>query len=321
MARKIAILFSLFIVFYLGAHFWIRWKNRIQVDTIKTSSLIECEPHQVRGLKVLQREAAAEQMIVFERTDNPEPGLPPAAQLAQAEWSESTPAMGEADSASLNRLASLVCELYDPIPQRPEEMVESSAPERRAQRLEVSVAKGEKLERHEIDFGQVGRDRLNVIRYRSGKGERTVKIPPQLLQLLSRPAKDFLNLRVLRSTADNIQHALVSFDGKERFTLERAGADWNISSAGKTIKPSEEVERYLNRLSTLKALEAKPGVAADCQKKPHKVSLELSLVGGKKEFVGFDFGKSGDVSACNGSRAASFRVHRDLVKHLDLVGK
>jgi hypothetical protein len=321
MARKIATLFALFIVSYLGAHFYIRWKNRIQYDTIKTSSLIECEPNQIRSLKILQREGVAEQMLVFERIDTAEPGLPPAAQLAKSEWKESSPAVGEADTTVMNHLVSQICELYDPIPLRTEEMVDAAVPGRRAKRMEISILTNGKVEQHEMDFGPVSSDRQNVIRYRSPNGERVVKIVPQLLQLASKPPKDFLNLRVFRVNTDNTQAAIISFDGKEKFVLERQGADWRVTSAGKEMKPGREVERYLNTLTTLRAKEVVPGESADCEKKPHKAVIQLTAIGGRKELAGFDYGKKGPVAACDSARATKFTVDPDIVKYLDLPMK
>ncbi|MGZ3713215.1 MAG: DUF4340 domain-containing protein [Bdellovibrionota bacterium] len=320
MAKKIATLLAIFVAFYMGAHFYIRWKNRIEVDTIKTSSLIECDANQVRSLKVLQREGVAETVVSFDRTDTPEQGVPLAAQLARADWKENSPAAGEADTATMNRLASLVCELYDPIPQTAKDFVDESVPDRRVHRLEILLNKNGKEERHEIDFGQVTSDRQNVIRYRSPGSERVVKIPVQLLQVASLPPQQFINRRVLRVTADNVQAAVISFGGKERFTIERAGADWHVTTGGKERKPLYEVERFLNTFATLRALEVKPapGEAASCAAKIHTMSIAMTTITGKKEIVGFDYGKSGPVLACNSTRESLFTVHRDMVPHLDL---
>lgn len=316
MAKKIGILLLIFIGFYLGAHFYLRWKNRIHVDTIKTTSLIDCQPNDVRGLKILQREGAAEQIVVFERVDQAEPGVPAAAQLAAAIWKESMPATGEANAVAVNRLASEVCELYDPIPQRAEEMVESKEAGRRAQRLEILLVKNGREEKHEIDFGLVGRDRKNVVRYRGDGNERTVKISPQLLQSASRAPKDYLNRRVLRVTTDNVQSARVLSGGKEKFSLERAGADWEVKSGGKAMTPAIEVDRYLNILTTLEALEISP---APCKPQPQTTTVELGIVGGKTETVEFGYGKSGNVQACSSRREGSFTVHREILKHLELA--
>lgn len=319
MAKKIITLFLIFIAFYLGAHYWIRWRNRVHVDTIKTTSLVVCEANQLRALKILQREGAREELVTLERVDSFQPGLAPAQQLAKSEWKEILPVAGEADGVLLNRLVSLLCELYDPIPLRAADMVEADNSRRGAQKLEFSLEKNGRTEWHAIEFGAVSKDRQNIIRYRDGGGEeRVVKIPAQLSQLVSQPPKQFINLRVLKTTADDIQSASVTVGGKEKFLLERAGAEWRFLRGGREAKPREEVERYVNRFATLKALEAEPAAKQDCEGGAHKVKITFTRVAGEKEIVGFDYGKSGTLNACSSARSAKFKVHRDLLRYLEL---
>lgn len=318
MLRKVLTLLAIFVVFYLGAHFYIRWKNRVEVDTIKTSKLIDCEPNQVRTIRIQQSANGKDESMVFARADEPQAGVPPAAQLARAIWQLDNEKKAEADASLLNRIASQLCEIYDPIPQRAEDFKPVN-PEFRGRKVELNLGANGKSDVHSIEFGTVGPDRQNVVRYLSAKGERVVKISPQLLELVSLAPNKYVSSRVLRMKADDIQQITAVIDGKERFSLERNGADWRLTVNGKEAKGHEDPVHYVNRLSTLLAMEVKPGKASDCTAKPHKVSLQLLGLGGRKETAAFDYGKSGMIAACDSARDAAFAVHRDMLKYLDLT--
>jgi hypothetical protein len=319
MLRKLFTLLVIFIVFYLGAHFYLRWKNRVEVDTIKTTKLIDCEPNQVRGIRVQQGESGKDEVLKFTRVDTPEAGVPPAEQLARAIWRSDTGNGAEADVSVLNHLASLACEIYDPIPKRAGDFKSEEKPSWRARSIEFTLGAGEKSEAHTVEFGPVGSDRQNLIRYRSAGTQQVAEISPQLLELASQPPQKFLSSRVLRMTADDIQTVAASYGGKEKFTLERVGSDWRMLVKGKASKGREDPDRFVNRLATLRALTVRPGQAENCGKGPSKVEFRLRGLGGKEELVAFDYGKSGSVTACSSARDALFGVHRDMLKYLDLT--
>jgi hypothetical protein len=320
MSRKILTLVVLFFVCYMSAHYWLRWKNQNSYDSVKLSKLVDCDPNSVRSLKIVQRENDKEEELIFERKDVPEPGVPAAALLARAEWMQTAPVPSEGDTLKLNHLASMVCEIYDPIPLRASEMKMSFTKERRAVRLEAGVETSpQRLATSVFEFGMVTADRLNLVQF-SGEKTRTVKIPTQLLKLSSLPPAQFKNYRVARLSADNIEHATVRMDGKDRFVLERDGPGWRITAgAKKSVSASVEADRYVNRIATLLALKADfaPTGGPDCEKGNHKVAVELYAVGGRTEILGFDYGKKGEVSACSSARSAYFKIHRDMVAYLE----
>lgn len=321
MGRKILFLIALFVACYMSAHFYIRWKNRVDLDSVKTSRLVDCDPNQVRALKIVQKENEKEEELSFERVDVPAPGIPPSVAIAKAVWIQSAPAQNEADTSILNRLASMICEIYDPISVREPELAVSGAKVRRALKLEAAVgAAGQAVSVSTFEFGLVSSDRLNTVRYQAAGNKRMVKISPQLLQLASLPPAQYKNARVLRMNPDDVQYAKVSIDGKERFTLERAGSDWNVLLAQKNLgKGTPEAGRYVNRIATLRALDSQfdASAGAGCAKETHTVTVEIRGVGDDSERVGFDYQKKGDVSACNSTRSAKFKIHRDMVNYLE----
>jgi hypothetical protein len=161
---------------------------------------------------------------------------------------------------------------------------------------------------------------LNLVRYQHGKGSRVVRIPPKIFQLASLPAKAYRNYRVMRMTLDNIQTASVFIGGKESFTLERSGADWRIRRGEEDLGPaSVEAARYINRLSTLKAMGIKdPSYSAEtCEKSPHRVRVSLDGVASRQEAIYFSYGKEKKLTACSNQRSSLFEIHRDLLKYLE----
>ena len=313
MAKKMLFLLLVFVACYLAAHFWIRHQNRNRNDSSVTTRLVECEPNEVRAFTITGRVAAGEaEVLRFERVDQPTAGTPVAAQISGADWLQTGPAKAEGDLTTLNHLAAVVCELYDPMPIPADEFkVGAESPVGRALSLEAT-ANGKV---HRLEFGMVGSDRLAMIRY----GSKNVRASAQLIQLASLPAEQYKNFRLSRMTADNIQAATVFAAGKEKFKLERAGADWQIEVKGNKKAAGEEGNRYLNRIATLKALgaEEQAGAGENCAKEAHKISVEMTGVGGRKEVLGFDYGPNGDVQACSTIRGARFRVHRDMIKYLE----
>lgn len=331
MLRKSMILLLIFITVYLAAHFYIRGKNRATLDSVKISKLIDCEQNQVRSIRIVQKnKSGKETTLSFERTDRAESGLPLAAQLARAEWEYKGPLSGEADVSMLGRMAAKVCELYEPTPLRAEELGE--APVRgenaNASRLEFQLASDPVV--HTLRFGAIMTDRQNAVEYRAGDKVRYVKIAPELFNVASLAPEDFLNLRVMKMNLDNIQRGVFYFDGKEKFVLERAGADWAVLSDGKSRgSGSPGAVKYMNRIGTLKGV----GVLNSeyprekCEGGKHDIRIELSGVGERNEILQFDVVKNKEkyLSGCSTERKALFRVHQDLLKYLlvpvkDLVG-
>lgn len=324
--KIVGVLFVVLVATYLGAHYWIRAKNTVRDDVSKVSSLVECEPNDVRSISITQVLNGKSEELEFSRVDQAAPGVPAASAYAQADWRYVKPSQGEADSTLLRRIASTVCELYDPIMLKDgiaDKAGESSV--RKAELLQVAF-KGKSGEKKlSFQFGSPGADRMmTVVVKEDANEERAAKIPVQLLQAVSLPPEQYQSLQVMRTDADNIQTATLRIDGKERFTLERLGSDWKILENGKDKgAASEEANRFVNRLATLKAIGVmEPSYGPElCRTSKARAVLDVRGVAGREETVHFDYGRSGEVAVCSTARTMKFRVHRDLVKYLDVPAK
>lgn len=321
MARKILSLLALFIAFYLGAHFYIRWKNTVHDDVTKISRAVECQPNDFRALTLVQADGNKREEIRLERVDSPTGGLPSAVALAQWQWKIASPLAGEADAVLIRRIAATICELYDPIPVRETDFQPETATRRLAREVSAVLVSSGQEKKIKFEFG-AWQDRQTVVRYTNESQKvRTLKIPDRFLQVTSVPPEEFRNLRVMRLDGDNVQRAVLRIDGKERFTLERAGADWSVLIAGKEKgQGSEEADRFVNRLSTLKALSVEEeGFSREaCAKMPAKAVISFLGVADKDEELRFQYGAQGDLTGCSTRGTQKFRVHRDLVKYVDI---
>lgn len=322
MLRKSLILLLIFITVYLAAHFYIRGKNRATLDSVKVSKLIDCEQNQVRSIRVSQKNKSGKETILsFERTDQPAAGLPVAAQLAGAEWAYKSPLSGEADASILNRIAAKICEQYEPIPIRAEDVGEPTASGDKSFAIKLEFQLTGDAQTRALRFGAIASDRQSMAEYTENNKSRFVKIAPELFNITSLPPADFLNLRVMKMNLDNIQRAAFFFDGKEKFILERAGADWTILSDSKFRgAASENAIKYVNRIGTLRAVGilSSEYTREQCAAGKHAIRVELSGVGERSEILQFDVVKNKEkyLSACSTERKALFRVHQDLLNYL-----
>jgi hypothetical protein len=128
-------------------------------------------------------------------------------------------------------------------------------------------------------------------------------------------------------TADNVNVMTVFRGAKESFTLERQGSGWRVMLGGKEIgRGTEEAQKYVNRLSTLKAIKADEDALspANCDRAQSRMSIEIIGVGDRKEALFFQYKpdsksdkKPRNVTVCNTARDALFTVHRDLIPYLE----
>lgn len=320
MARKILGLVFLFVVCYLGMHFYIRHKNTVTDDVTKIGRLAECQPNDARVVTVQQYNDGKPVELRFERIDHPAAGVPAVAAVERWIWVMRTPVAGVADPAAVRRIISTLCELYDPQPVRAEEFRPETATRRLARKVEVAFDNGRTST---VEFGMLT-DRSTVVRYSGPEGDKVVRIPDGFVEVASLPTGEYKNLRVMRLEADNIQQAVLNIDGKERFTLERAGADWKVLQDGKMLgRASDEAGKFINRVSTLRAIgvisEDFPGEA--CSRLAPKVKVNLLDISGRQEVVRYAYGATGDVIACSSLGAQEFKVHRDMVPYLEINAK
>ncbi|MGZ3651311.1 MAG: DUF4340 domain-containing protein [Bdellovibrionota bacterium] len=318
MARKILLLVVLFIACYMAAHFYIRYKNTVTDDVTKIGRLANCQPSDARTIKIEQFSDGKKQELFFERTDHPAAGIPAVAAMERWSWVMKAPSRGVADPTAIRRIASTLCELYDPTPVRPEEFRAELATRRLARRVEFTMDSGAASS---VEFG-ADQDRSTVIHYKGPEGDKMVRIPDRFLEVVSLPVAEFKNMRLMRLETDNIQKAELTIDGKERFTLERSGADWNVKLNGGLIGAgSEEAAKFLNRLSTLRGIRvmAEDFSAEKCAALKARAVVKAIDLMGQEEKVRFEYGKTGgSLTACSSLGAQEFEVHHDMLPFLDV---
>ena len=128
MARKIGVLLVIFVFGYMGSHYYIKWKNRTSFESAVKPKLVECNPNQIREMNISQIHGAKASEFKFRRVDQKVEGMPESTQLALSDWRWISPnADAEAESALLSRVSSMVCEIYEPVPSKAEEMGELPA--------------------------------------------------------------------------------------------------------------------------------------------------------------------------------------------------
>ena len=325
MAKKIGFLLVVFVACYMAMHFYIRARNRRMEENAPVTKLIECDANDIRHFKISLEENEKKTLEEFNRVDIAVAGMPTAAQLAISDWRFSGDQKGEADSATLSRIASMVCEIYDPIP-----TAEALRPVFVKGRLvstqmEFSLLRNGKTENHLIRFGGFTTDRMNMIEYKVGDTAKVYKIQPKLIQTTSQSVEAMRNYKVSRMNPDHVQSATIFFNGKERFTLERDGSDWNLTKSGKVIgRGNEDAGKFVNRIANLKAIGIlNPEFPAEkCEGTKHAIKVEFIGVPNKKEAVYFDlFGKNKPLEACSSLRDTKFKVHYSLMDYLDVEAK
>lgn len=315
--KKIIILLGIFIGFYLVGHYSIRWRNRQAVEPAAATRLVDCDLNKIHRIKITQKEKGIENSFLFERVDAKDASLPISAQTAKAEWRIIAPKNIEADSTMLTRYAAQICEIYNPINIRKEDFVPSEAAERRATKVEFNFY-GEDDFSHSLQFGLVGADRMNVVEYSSSGKNIVAKIPPTLLQASSLSADSYTNYRVMKMNVDNIQAATIYMDGKEKFSVERAGSDWKVLRQGKELGIGAEAGKYLNRLATLRGIQLLDTEFPQekCEKEKNNVRVEFSGIANKRETLYFTTQNTKQISSCSNARTSKFEIHKDILKYI-----
>jgi hypothetical protein len=303
----------------MGAHYYIRWRNTVTDDVTKLGRIVECQANDVRAIRINGVIEGKPQELAFERLDHPIPGIPPAADLEQWQWKMSSPLAGVADPALIRRIASALCELYDPIPVRSSDF--RLGPEEK--KLEATLATSVGEAKVHFEFGVLSRP-STVIRYFGFGQERTVRIPDLFLETISLPIEKYRNKKVLNLDADNIQRATLKVEGKERFTLERAGGDWKVFQNGKEKGAGNaEAGKFVNRISTLEAIEivAEGFYAPECNSLKANALVQVQDVLGKVSEIRFAYSPNSDLTACSTRGSQKFRIHRDFLPYLDISTK
>ena len=292
-----------------------------------------CVSQDVRELTVEVAHAesggASPDSVRLVRTDTPDPDLPEAAVNLRASWEITEPNLGEADALFAQRIIGDLC--YLPTAQRIErpDLSALGLENPRAQvKLEIDSLGPQPKVIWKFQFGSALPDRRVSLRIeRAGEPSLTYSIPDKFFQLLTVPADRFRNRRVLHMPLDRIDAVKVIADGRERFQLERAGADWRLLAGGKELPASTDaIVSFVNRLGTLRALEVLESrvSAEDCRKQAAAFELRFEGMDRSQETV--RFGRPRDPSgenrerilACGSARRSLFGVHRDLWKYLNV---
>lgn len=315
--KKILIFLVVAITLYMGLHYWLRHKRTITDDVTKLGRLVDCDPNSISGFQINR----TKESVTYERKDETAPGTPTTLSLENSEWYASGFVKGEADSSLFSRLATMVCETYDPLPVKDSDFQPLPNGEK-ASIAFTEIKEGKKLN-HLIGFGAQSSDRMTLIQYVSASGSvSTYKIPTKLYQLVAQPAKATLNRRVARVKSDNIMKVVVK-KKKGLFHLERNDSGWTVLEGKKTLGTSPaEADKFINRITTLLAID----ISADglspqyCEPKSADYEVNLSGVTGQGESVFFTVGKTGPLKACSSARNTLFFVHRDFLKFLQVTG-
>lgn len=321
MAKKILISLTILVALYLGLHFYLRHKRTITDDVTKLGRLAECDPNTISRIQINRDKES----VTYERKDEATAGTPASLSLSNSEWYATGTIKGEADSSLLSRFATMVCETYDPIPARESDFAELPEPTKAS--IAFSEIKEGKNINHLIGFGAQTSDRMTLIRYVSPDGGvKVFKIPTKLYQLVSQPAKSTLNRRVARVKSDNIMKMVVKNKKKEIFQLERTDSGWAVIEKNKNLGVSpEEADKFINRLTTLNAVEISSDGLSPQYCEPGSADWELQMSGVtaamQAESVFFTVNKTGPLKACSSARNTLFFVHRDFLKYLQVSPK
>ncbi len=315
MAKKIAIILGVFVGFYLAAHYYIRWKNTVTDNVTKVKKIIPCEPNQIVGLKIGSKDAPT---MEIRRVDQPTPGAPPALQFEQSEWKILGEHKMEAEQALTTGIVAKVCEIYDPIPVREEEYVRLGGA--KVTLLAVGSVEGSEST-WSMEFTDLGQDRLVVMKLsEGGESPKYYKTAAKLSQLISLPPKDFINTRLMRMPADAINRMSVGLAKGKSFRLERNGEGWDLYEGEKQLgSGSDEAIRFVNRFTTLKAIDVNYGELNPnvCDPDKGTATVQIEGLNNRVELLSFQYGKAGPIKACNSQREAIFSIHRDFLPFLE----
>ncbi len=317
MAKKIAIILGIFVGFYLSAHYYIRWKNTVTDNVTKVKKIISCEPNDITSIKIVHSGSNGTGLLI-QRVDPKVPGAPAALQFEQSEWKILAEPKIEAEQSLTTGIAAKICEIYDPIPSKEEEFQQLGGAK---VTLDVSAAKDGSESSWKLEFTGLGNDRLVVMKLSEGGGSpKYYKTAAKLFQLATLPQKEFVNTRLMRMQADNINRMSVGFAKGKSFRLERNAEGWDVFAGDKALgKGNEEAVRFVNRFTTLKAIavnyeELNPNV---CDPDKGSATVQIEGLNNRVELLSFHYGKNGPIKACNSQREAIFTIHRDFVPFLE----
>ncbi|NUM88483.1 MAG: hypothetical protein HUU37_04690 [Bdellovibrionales bacterium] len=317
--KKISALVVIFFVAAAGGYFFkvLRApKPAAPVD----NRLVACDPARVRTIRMERSEkGGAEKIVALRRADSAPGRAFEARVFDQMEWELTEPTLSEADVSLASRLASSFCETTDQVA-----VTEGSSGDAvPVNRIVVEEETEHGMKWHELSFAGRLEGRQVRVWVGSPAENRQYRVLPRVAGLIDAPAAAYLNRKVARTLPNNVMRAVLEKGGREVFSLDRSGADWQvISGGGKPAVGSGEAEKFVNRLANLAALDVLPGGDVPGCEKSAAYRLTFLGVGGRKEVL--SFGAPGNLRgrrallACSSLRKSAFLVHPDLIQYIDV---
>jgi hypothetical protein len=332
MKKKLIYLVTVFVVALLSGYFWLQWKHQKVLAERAPKAFLTCNKYDISQIELLRRENGGGKRYLFERTDHPKAGLTPETAALSAEWQLTVPEVVEADASLAKMMVQAFCDLYS---YQKVENTDLSALGLKEPAVEVvlsAAASKEKNWRVRLSNKvpqSANQKHLVYAAIPNGETWDVYLVPPTARMIFFIPKERFNNRRLVKMQVHDVQLAKVFFQGVERFSIERSGGDWQLISAGKNLGVNEEAGKYINRISTLSAIEllANSGGEKYCTSKPKELEVEVQLVGvaDRRETIRFSKpsmqkGKT-LMKACSHSRQAIFGVHPEMWKYLDQSSK
>lgn len=320
--KKLGALAVIFFVAAAGGYFFNVLRAPKRVET-KDNRLVACDPARIKLLRLVRTgKPTGDQTVEMQRTDTASAKAFEARVFDQMDWALTLPVSAEADVAVASRLAASLCETTDQIPVTDGEAADIQP----ANTLVAEEHTDGGVKQHTLHFASRLEGRQVRVWVGDPKEKRVFKVLAKLAGLIDAPAATFQNRKVARTLPNNVMQAAFSKKGKDVFTLDRNGADWQVVPAGRgAAQGSDEAEKYVNRVANLMALEVlSSGGSSECEEKA-VYRLAFAGIGGKKEILSFSapgqFGGKKGLLACSSLRKTAFLVHGDLLKYLDVDPK
>ena len=287
-----------------------------------------CDPNQIREFKLTRFFAQEErEEIIFKRTDPERVGSSETAQRIRTQWSIAQPNYGEAETSMAQRIVSSVCDMPRAVRIKSPNFTKLGLVD---PLIEVSFTIPSEEEEYFVNwrysFGkELPGKKMSMMFSADNVRTMAFTVPRNLKRFLSPPSKSFRNRRVMQMPLDTVDFMRVSMEGKERFTLERAGSEWKIIVNQEEMGTANKTaSQFVNRLGTLRAMDIlDSNLDSDkCGRLNHIFAIDVEGVGNRKERILFAKPKELvgrkriRILACSSRRTTLFGVHSDMWNYL-----
>jgi hypothetical protein len=282
-----------------------------------------CQAQDVRSVLLKPRSDMGENTQVrLERVDAPRRDIPLEIAEESAVWRIASPDLGEADLLFVQRIVSSLCKIPTAELIQDRDRVELGLDN---PGFELDLIGSTPVQ---ISFGNALPERRVAV-WIAGQGGigAAYSIPDKFLQWLQVPVDRIRNRKLLRMPLEGIDLVVLKRANKEVFSLEREGANWKLEHDGKEFTATgAEAQKFINRLSTMQALEIRDQRAKeeDCQKQVKDFEILFEAADRSRETLRFSMpigeGKAGVVRslACSSAREGIFDVHPEIARYLEI---